>query len=169
MKFRTCGAILRLGIFELSQPVECRFVSISDVRHLLESFTTVTTKETVAEMIEAMDLDDLHEMDLEEFVELICTAFRSCAQPSRTEQVNSCLSLTLQAYFLSTKDSAQQVRYCISCSLQKLSSGVVLFLHSGRVLNAYMHSEQHTWPRVRVVLNTQAPRSDLQLSKNLLQ
>ena len=76
------------------------------MRNLLESFTTVTTKEAVAEMIEAMDLFDLHDMDLEEFQELLSTAFQSTS----TEQIDDCLSLTLQAYFLSTKDRAQQVR-----------------------------------------------------------
>ena len=84
----------------------CRFVSIGEVRKLLESFTSVTTKEAVAEMIEAMDLFDLHDMDLEEFQELLCTALQSAS----SEQIDGCLSLTLQAYFLSTKDRAQQVR-----------------------------------------------------------
>jgi Ca2+-binding EF-hand superfamily protein len=85
-------------------------VSIGDVRSLLESFSTVTTKEAVAEMIDSMDLFNLHDMNLEEFMELLSTTF----QNSSTKEIDHCLSVTLQAYFLSTKDTAQQVRYLSS-------------------------------------------------------
>jgi Ca2+-binding EF-hand superfamily protein len=87
--------------------MECRFVSINAVRSLLETFTTVTTKEAVAEMIDSMDLFDLHDINLEEFLEVVSTIF----QDKCTEEIDQCLAVTLQAYFLSTKDTAQQVRF----------------------------------------------------------
>lgn len=87
----------------------CRFVAIDDVRALLESFTSVVTPSDAAVMIEDMDLFDLHDMNLEEFMELMGTAFKGRS----IEEIDSCLSLTLLAYFLSKRNRALQIR----CSL----------------------------------------------------
>jgi hypothetical protein len=101
------GAVLDRSLWSRPDATTCcRFVAIEEVEKLLETFTAVTNKEAVCEAVAAMDLFGVHDMDYEEFAELL----DKVVGDSSEEQLTECLSLTLQSYFLSMKDRDQQIR-----------------------------------------------------------